>query len=74
MKEIGEQNRPTTLSMSKSSDNLLKLTNTSAFDRIKRYLEEKEIHIFKKVHLCLLLVTGGKIDPIKNPKSTLRND
>jgi methylthioribose-1-phosphate isomerase len=50
LKEHSEQTRKTTLNLSKSSDNLLSLgSSASTYDRLKKYLEDKEVHIFKKV-------------------------
>jgi hypothetical protein len=49
LKELGDMSRPTTLALSRSSGNLLFLDNVGPTDKMKRFLEEKEVHIFKKV-------------------------
>ena len=39
LKDLNDQNRKTTLTLSKSSDNLLSMNNLTSHDRLKKYLE-----------------------------------
>ena len=39
LKDLTDQNRKTTLTLSKSSDNLLTMGNFTSHDRLKKYLE-----------------------------------
>ena len=39
LKDLTDQNRKTTLTLSKSSDNLLTMGNLTSHDRLKKYLE-----------------------------------
>lgn len=39
LKDLSDQNRKTTLTLSKSSDNLLTMSNLTTHDRLKKYLE-----------------------------------
>lgn len=39
LKDLNDQNRKTTLTLSKSSDNLLTMSNLTTHDRLKKYLE-----------------------------------
>lgn len=39
LKDLSDQNRKTTLTLSKSSDNLLTMSNLTSHDRLKKYLE-----------------------------------
>lgn len=39
LKDLNDQSRKTTLTLSKSSDNLLTMNNHTTHDRLKKYLE-----------------------------------
>jgi hypothetical protein len=51
LKEINDESRKMTLNQSKSSDNLLAIASAPGQDKLKKYIEEKEVHIYKKVAL-----------------------
>lgn len=53
LKELNDESRKMTLHQSKSSDNLLCLTSSPLQDKLKKYIEEKEVHIYKKVRTDL---------------------
>lgn len=49
LKEMSEETKLRKLTLSKSSGDLKAAAQQSPADKLKKYLEEKEIHIFKKV-------------------------
>jgi hypothetical protein len=49
LKEMSEETKLSKLTLSKSSGDLKAAAQQSPADKLKKYLEEKEIHIFKKV-------------------------
>lgn len=53
LKELSDESRKMTLHQSKSSDNLLCLASSPVQDKLKKYIEEKEVHIYKKVRTGL---------------------
>jgi hypothetical protein len=51
LKEINDESRKMALHQPKSSDNLLPMASAPGQDKLKKYIEEKEVHIYKKVSL-----------------------
>lgn len=53
LKEMSEETKLSKLTLSKSSGDLKAAAQQSPADKLKKYLEEKELHIFKKVTFFL---------------------
>ena len=53
LKEMSEETKMNKLTLSKSSGDLKAAAQQTPADKLRKYLEEKELHIFKKVTVFL---------------------